>query len=126
MRFQKMPSRKTEMIGGAIYACTDCRYSYNTPDIFCIMGIHRIPNITMTAVAIRPTINNFFSGASGCNFLYTSTVNKVEQELKTDASELISAANNPAATSPRMPLGILSISNAAKAWSGVSQLNSPL
>jgi len=34
-----------------------------------------------------------------------SIVNKVEQELKTEASELMRAANNPAATRPLNPAG---------------------
>jgi hypothetical protein len=80
-----------------------------------MIGIHAIPRITMITVAVRPTLNSFFSGVSGRSFLYTSTVNNVEHELNTDARELISAASNPAATNPLRPDGILFISKAAKA-----------
>ncbi len=68
-------------------------------------GIHRNPDTTTTPVAMRPTATSVRSDASGRSFLYTSIVNSVEHELKTAASELISAASNPPATSPRSPTG---------------------
>ena len=55
-----------------------------------------------------------------------STVKRVEQELKTEAKELIRAANSPAATKPRSPEGNKLLINIGKASSGESQCNSPL
>ena len=60
-----------------------------------------------------------------------STVNKVLHELKTEASELIRAASNPAATRPRKPDGNRLLINTGKAhvlFDGgrfVSHCNSP-
>ena len=53
--------------------------------------------ITTKTVAICPVRTSLSSGVFGLNFLYISTVKSVEQELKTEANELISAANSPAA-----------------------------
>ena len=55
-----------------------------------------------------------------------SLVNKVEQELNTDASELIKAASRPAATSPLNPAGSTCIIKAGNAWSAASHSSSPL
>ena len=54
-----------------------------------------------------------------------STVNKVEQLLKTEADD-IKAAIKPAATKPLSPAGSNVIIRDGKAGSGVSQCNSPL
>ena len=47
-----------------------------------------------------------------------SKVTSVEQELKTDDSELISAASSPATTSPRRPAGSSAVTSVGSAWSG--------
>ena len=44
-------------------------------------------------------------------------VNSVEQELKTAARELISAASSPPATNPLIPVGKSVLTNVGKAWS---------
>ena len=54
-----------------------------------------------------------------------STVKSVEQELNTDAKELINAANKPAATNPLKPEGKKLLIKTGNASSGVSQCNSP-
>src|SRR5690606_9754274 len=68
---------------------------------------------------------SFFSGVLGRSFLYISTVKSVEHELNTEANELISAANNPAATNPLKPEGSRLLIRIGKASSGESQCNSP-
>ena len=54
-----------------------------------------------------------------------SRVNRVEQELKTDDSELISAASSPATTSPRMPSGSSAPMRTGSAWSGLVEGDLP-
>src|SRR5690606_40726033 len=91
-----------------------------------IMGIQIIPMITVLIVAICSVRTNFFSGVLGLSFLYISTVNRVEQELNTEARELIKAARRPAATKPLNPEGNRLLINTGKASSGESQCSSPL
>ena len=79
-----------------------------------MIGIQSIPNNTIIPVAIRPVRTSFSSGVSGYIFLKISTVNKVDAELNTDASELINAAINPPATNPFNPTGNKYLTNVGK------------
>src|SRR3989304_2685318 len=73
--------------------------------MYFMNGIHRRPSTTKTPVVRRPTVTSCRSLAPGRSFRYTSQVSNVEQELKTEARELISAASIPASTRPLSPTG---------------------
>ena len=53
--------------------------------------------------------------------MYISIVKIVEQELKTEAKELINAAINPPATKPFKPTGNKVVTNIGKALSALSK-----
>ena len=55
-----------------------------------------------------------------------SIVNMVDDELNTAASELIRAASNPPATSPRAPAGNSAATSAGNAWSDSANSSAPL
>ena len=66
-------------------------------------GIQRSPSTAKRTVVQRPTETKVASLASGFNFLNTSHVINVEQELNTALKEPIKAASKAAKNSPRMP-----------------------
>ncbi len=80
----------------------------------------------METVVTRPIRTRRLCEASGFSFWYTSTVKSVETELKSDASELMSAAIMPATTSPRKPTGrsdCTSVGNTASPFSAPPSLS---
>ena len=86
-------------------------------------GIQARPSTTKVTVVICPTRTSLRSDACGLNFLYKSQVIKVEQELKTEERELISAAKIPAIINPLKPTGRTSrtmAGNVLLGWSTVS------
>ncbi len=71
----------------------------------------QMPNTTMTAVALRPTITSVLPEAFGYHSRKKSIVNSVAEALNFEAREAISATIMEQATIPRTPCGRICATN---------------
>ena len=106
-RFQKMPSRKTAAIGGAMNPSTDWntlnRFRPLMASMATVIAIASTAPITTT---MRPTRLISHCGAPGLKFFtYTSIVNTVDSAFSAEPIVETRQAVSTANTRPTMPTG---------------------